>query len=130
LRWLSAAARDQGLRLMTENWLGTMSNAAAVNGLLDALQGEVGLCADFGNWRGADKYTELAAILPYAESCHAKCYFDNANGMDKTDYQRCLDLTQAAGFRGPYTLIYDGPDPDEWTGLARERELVQPYLEE
>jgi sugar phosphate isomerase/epimerase len=128
LRHLAEVAQANDVRLMTENWLGLMCNAATVNHLLDALEGQVGLCADFGNWRGADKYDELAAILPRAESCHAKCYFDAAGGMDREDYVRCLELTQAADFCGPYTLIYDGPDTDEWSGLARERELVQPYL--
>ncbi|HXF64888.1 MAG TPA: sugar phosphate isomerase/epimerase [Caldilineaceae bacterium] len=129
LRRLSATAQEHGLRLMTENWLGMMRNATVVNRLLDALDGQVGLCADFGNWQGPDKYDELAAILPRAESCHAKCHFDAAGVMDQTDYTRCLDLSRAAGFRGPYTLIYDGPDPDEWAGLARERAVVQPYVQ-
>ncbi len=125
---LAARARDHGLRLMTENWHNTLSNAAAVNQVLDALGGELGLCADFGNWTGADKYEQLAAIMPRAESCHAKCHFAPDGTLDEADYLRCLDLTRDAGFAGPYTLIYDGPSDDEWAGLAREQALVRPYL--
>jgi sugar phosphate isomerase/epimerase len=128
LRRLAASAADEGVRLMTENWLQTTSRADAVVTLMEALEGQVGLCADFGNWRGPDKYEQLAAILPYAESCHAKCQFGADGSMDTQDYTRSLELADAAGFSGPYTLIYDGPDADEWAGLAREREVVWPYL--
>ncbi|MCC6166716.1 MAG: sugar phosphate isomerase/epimerase [Caldilineaceae bacterium] len=128
LRRLAEAASDHGLRLMTENWHSLMQSAAEVNQVLDALEGQLGLCVDFGNWSGPDKYDQLAAILPHAESCHAKCHFAADGTLDKADYIRCLDLTRAAGFAGPYTLIYDGPSADEWAGLGREQVLIQPYL--
>lgn len=121
-------AADQGLRLMTENWHGLMASANEVNQVLDALDGRLGLCADFGNWTGADKYEQLAAILPRAESCHAKAHFAADGTVDEADFVRCLDLAHAAGFDGPYTLIYDGPSDNEWAGLAREKALVEPYL--
>lgn len=130
LRRLAAGAEEHGLRLMTENWHNTLGNANAVNQVLDALDGRLGLCADFGNWSGADKYEQLAAILPRAESCHAKCHFASDGTLDEADYVRCLELTRAVGFRGPYTLIYDGPSNDEWAGLRREQAIVQPYLAE
>ena len=96
--------------------------------ILDALDGTLGLCADLGNWRGAGKYDDLARILPHAESCHAKCHFDAEGRMDRDDFVRCLELTVDAGFVGPYTLIYDGPDGDEWAGLDAERQVVLAYL--
>lgn len=30
--------------------------------------------------------------------------------------------------QGPYTLIYDGPNADEWAGLEAERAIVASYL--
>ncbi|GAC1366976.1 MAG: TIM barrel protein [Ktedonobacteraceae bacterium] len=128
LSQLAEVAETAGVRLMTENWLTLLSEPAAVHILLDRLAGRVGLCLDFGNWRGPDKYDDMRSIAPYAESCHAKAHFDSPDAMDKEDYIKCLELTRAANFAGPYTLIYDGPDPDEWAGLASERELVLPYL--
>lgn len=124
---LAGRAEALGLRLMTENWLGMMATPAQVLSVLDRLEGRLGLCADFGNWSGAQKYADLAAILPRAESCHAKAHFGR-DGIDREDYVRCLELTRTAGFAGPYTLIYDGPDPDEWAGLAVEKTLVEGYL--
>jgi len=128
LERLTRCAATNGLRLTTENWQALLSTPDAVNSLLESLDGKVGLCVDFGNWRGPGKYADLAAIFARAESCHAKCDFAESGAMDRDDYVRCLELARESGFAGPYTLIYDGPSADEWAGLAREREVVQPYL--
>ena len=128
LRRIIDAAEQHGVHVMTENWHALMDGPDVVTEILDRLQGDVGLCFDFGNWRGPDKYADLAAIAPYADSCHAKCAFDAAGTPDAADYARCLEIVDAAGFAGPYTLIYDGADADEWRGLAVEREMVAPFL--
>jgi sugar phosphate isomerase/epimerase len=125
---LADIAKANGVRLMTENWFSIFSRPEYVTTMLDKLDGEVGLCLDFGNWRGETKYEDLAAIAPYAESCHTKANFSAPREMDKEDYVQCLTLARDAGFVGPHTLIYDGPGDDEWEGLTLEREVVQPYL--
>jgi sugar phosphate isomerase/epimerase len=128
LRYLSERAEGMGLRLMTENWFDVLSNPQAIHTLFEQLEQRVGLCLDFGNWKDADKYTQLASIASYAESCHTKANFSADDHLDQLDYVHCLDVTREARFVGPYTLIYDGPNDDEWNGLAREREIVQQYL--
>ncbi|MEN9935634.1 MAG: hypothetical protein RLZZ387_2213 [Chloroflexota bacterium] len=128
---LEALARDAshaGVRLMTENWFSLLSRPEVVHQLFSRLDGQVGLCLDFGNWGGPTKYEDLAAIAPLAESCHTKAHFTAPGALDGGDYTRCLEITRAAGFVGPYTLIYDGPGDDELEGLALEREVVAPYL--
>lgn len=128
LRFLAERAEGLGLRLMTENWFAVLSHPQAVHTLFEQLEQHVGLCLDFGNWKEPDKYTQLASIAGYAESCHAKAHFLTPNQLDLADYDRCLTLTSEAHFAGPYTLIYDGPNDDEWHGLALEREIVRQYL--
>jgi sugar phosphate isomerase/epimerase len=128
LQRLVRRADTHGVRLMTENWFDLLSTPDAVLCLLDSMQGRLGLCVDFGNWRGDQKYAELAAIFPHGDSCHAKCHFDDGGAMNRSDYVRCLEMARAARLNGPYTLIYDGPDDDEWRGLALERDVVLPYL--
>ena len=128
LSQLAERAETAGIRLMSENWFSVFSTPENVNTILDGLDGKVGLCLDFGNWRGDRKYEDLAAIASRAESCHTKAHFAAPREMDKKDYVQCLELTQKAGFAGPHTLIYDGPGDDEWEGLALEREVVNPYL--
>ncbi len=128
LKKLAERANVNGVRLMTENWFSILSTPENVSTLLDGLDGEVGLCLDFGNWQGETKYADLKVIAPRAESCHTKAHFLAPGEMDRDDYMRCLELTQDVGFSGPHTLIYDGPGDDEWEGLSIEREVVQSYL--
>jgi sugar phosphate isomerase/epimerase len=127
LRQLSAYARERGVRVMTENWHALTMRPATLLALLDRLEGEVGLCVDFGNYSGPDKYENLAAIMPRADSIHAKAHFPEAGRMDRDDFVRCLDLSREAGFSGPYTMIFDGPG-DEWKSLETIQEEIRPYL--
>lgn len=128
LRKLADRGKAQGVRVTIENWFALLSRPEHVLQLLDGLNGDVGLNLDFGNWGGSTKYEDLRAIYPRAESCHAKCHFDTPFLPDSADYLHCLELSKEANFSGPYTLVYDGPDGDEWEGLRREIEMVAPYL--
>ncbi|GDX40609.1 xylose isomerase [Armatimonadota bacterium] len=128
MRELADRAKSQGVRLTTENWFDLLSRPEHVHELLDSLDGDVGLNLDFGNWGGETKYADLAAIAPYAESCHAKCAFIAPGEPDSADYRHCLDLSREQNFSGPFTLIYDGADDNEWAALAIEREIVRPYI--
>jgi sugar phosphate isomerase/epimerase len=112
-----------GVKLATENWFDLLASAKEVNAVLDRLDGRIGLLADFGNWKGANKYDELGKIFGRASLSHAKGSF--AGGvLDETDYGRCIDLAEAAGYTGPYTLIFDNDEPSEWQGLAAERDFI------
>ncbi|QQR38190.1 sugar phosphate isomerase/epimerase family protein [Devosia rhizoryzae] len=123
-RELLAVNAGSKLRLVTENWFDLLSTPAAVHELLDRLEGQVGLLADFGNWKGADKYAGLASIFPRAELCHAKTDFP-AGALDEADYGQCVGIAEDAGYRGPYTLIFDADHPSEWHGLAEERDFIR-----
>ena len=125
---LAERAETAGIRLMSENWFSIFSTPDNVKSILSGLDGKVGLCLDFGNWRGDTKYDALGAIAALAESCHTKAHFTAPREMEREDYVRCLEITRNAGFSGPHTLIYDGPGDDEWEGLSLEREVVNPYL--
>jgi len=125
---LADTAARHNVRLMTENWFDVTATPEQVCALLEPLRGQVGLCVDFGNWKGAGKYDAFAQIMPFAESCHAKCHFTTPLQADADDFTRCLQVCAAGDFAGPYTLIYEGPDADEWGGLRLEAELVTPWL--
>ena len=127
LERLADYAGLRGIRLMTENWHNLLSKPEYVFTVLDGLN-HVGLLADFGNWSGPGTYQDLARILPRAESAHAKAHFSGPGMMDRNDYAKCLELCQQARFKGPYSMIYDGPDNDEWRGLQLERAVIAGYL--
>ncbi|QYO77250.1 sugar phosphate isomerase/epimerase family protein [Devosia salina] len=122
-RTLLAANAGSPLRLFTENWFDLLSTPAAVHELLDRLDGQVGLLADFGNWTGPDKYEGLKSIFPRAELCHAKASFADGQ-MDEADYGLCVGVAEEAGYTGPYTLIFDADHPSEWHGLSQERDFI------
>lgn len=122
-RELIAANAGSSLRLVTENWFDLLSTPQAVHQLLDSLDGQVGLLADFGNWKGADKYAGLASIFPRAELCHAKADFADGT-LDEADYGLCVGTAEDAAYTGPYTLIFDAEHPSEWSGLAQERDFI------
>lgn len=120
---LLAVNAGSPLRLMTENWYDLLSTPDAVHELLDRLEGQVGLLADFGNWTGPDKYEGLKSIFPRAQLCHAKASFADGR-MDEADYGLCVGGAEEAGYTGPYTLIFDAEHPGEWAGLAEERDFI------
>lgn len=124
---LADRAEAAGMRLVTENWHALLDRPQEVLALLDKMQGRVGLKLDFGNWRGARKYDDLAAIAPRAECTHAKAFFSEAGQMDAVDFTRCLRLCQDAGFASPHILIYDSGG-DEWACLDEMYEAALPYI--
>ncbi|PXA99043.1 sugar phosphate isomerase [Nostoc sp. 3335mG] len=129
LRQLADANTGSPVRLVTENWFDLLSSPPVVLEVLDRLEGRVGLLGDFGNWSGAGKYEDLAAIFPRAELCHAKASFADGQ-LDEADYGACVSLAEEAGYDGPYTLIFDAEHPNEWAGLAAERDFILSRLDQ
>lgn len=126
LKIITMEAYMHGVRVLTENWFPLLATPEAVEAVLDVLGGSVGLTLDFGNWSGPDKYERLEQIAHYAEGCHAKCEFQQGQPVTE-DFLACLEITQRAGFSGPYTLVHGEPS-DVWESLDKQRTLVEPYL--
>ena len=120
---LAEIAENYGIRVLTENWFDTVSTPDALIELLELTEGRIGLCFDFGNWGGEDKYESLAAIASYATSCHAKCQY-NDGIADAVDFRRCVGLTKQVGFEGPYTLVHGEPGK-VWETLAECRAMLE-----
>jgi sugar phosphate isomerase/epimerase len=121
------AAAHPEIRVVTENWFDVTRNADDVSRILDPLDGAVGLLIDLANWKGPDKYRELAGITRFAETCHAKAHW-NGDLMDETDYRASISTVLEGGYAGPFALVYDGADDDEWKGLAALRAVVEAEL--
>lgn len=128
LKRLADRNAGSSLRLVTENWSDLLSTPAVVHEVLDRLEGRVGLLGDFGNWGGDSKYEDLASIFPRAELCHAKANFVHGQ-LDEADYGACVGAAEEAGYKGPYTLIFDADQPHEWAGLALERDFILSIIE-
>lgn len=120
---LAEGNAGSSVRLVTENWFDLLSEPAHVHYLLDKLDGRIGLLGDFGNWGGKSKYADLKSIFSRAELCHAKASFIDGD-LDEADYGLCVQMAEEAGYKGPYTLIFDSEIPGEWHGLATERDFI------
>ncbi len=125
---LAEYARERGVRVITENFRRLTRRSGPLLEILNRCEGTVGLCADFGNFSGPTKYDDLAAILPRADSVHAKAHYPAAGQMDQRDFLACLELSRKPGFDGPYSLIFDGPG-DEWESLAEIQDVVKAYVQ-
>jgi sugar phosphate isomerase/epimerase len=123
---LTLDAYVRGVRVMTENWFPTLNDPEAIHEVLEPTNEAVGLCFDFGNWGGDDKYRNLTAIAHFAESSHAKCHFVDGK-PDIDDFTRCLDILDSVGYSGPFTLVHGEPG-DVWGSLDQQREIVRRYL--
>lgn len=123
LNALADGNAGSSVRLVTENWFDLLAEPAHVHYLLDKLEGRIGLLGDFGNWGGDTKYSDLRSIFGRAELCHAKASFIDGD-LDEADYGACVTLAEEAGYKGPYTLIFDSEIPGEWHGLATERDFI------
>lgn len=128
LKRLAAGNAGSSVRLVTENWFDLLSTPETVHEVLDRLEGKVGLLGDFGNWGGDSKYVDLASIFARAELCHAKASFVGGQ-LDEADYGACVGAAEEAGYKGPYTLIFDADQPHEWAGLALERDFILSLIE-
>jgi sugar phosphate isomerase/epimerase len=122
LKLLCQSAATQGVKLVTENWFDLTATPKEVHHILDGVGPELGFLADTGNWGGATKYNDLKSIFARAQLCHAKAHF-NGYTLDGTDFGKCIDAAESAGYQGPYTLIF-ADEGDEWQGLAKERDFI------
>lgn len=124
---LAKTAKGLGVRATTENWHQLASKPEPLLWLLEKLQGEVGLCFDFGNWHGPTRHTDLAQIAHLAESCHAKSEFNADGTLDIEEYRSCLELVNKVGFSGPFTLVH-GLESGEWASLKPQQEALRAYV--
>ncbi len=132
LRQLADYAQSVGVRVITENFRETGSRADQLIAILTLCEDKVGLCADFGNAKGADKYDELSALFAYADSAHVKAEYA-AGQVDRRELGRTLGMLLSTDFDGPMSLIFDSPlqpGETEWDNLVILREWVEQSVNE
>ncbi|MCR2823872.1 sugar phosphate isomerase/epimerase family protein [Lederbergia panacisoli] len=120
-------ANNLGVRIITENFHSLTSTADNCIQLVKNCNEELGLIADFGNFKGENKYEEIEKIISYSQSVHAKPDMDSDGIPDEEEFRKCLDQLVANNYNGPINLIYDGPG-DMWEGIERVRKIVDSYL--
>lgn len=120
--------RERGVQIITENWRRLTRRPGPLLEILDRCEGQIGLCADFGNFPGETKYEDLAAVLPRATSLHVKARYAGPMQMDREEFRRSMDMVKDAGFDGPISLIFDTGWDAEWPHLDALRDEAEPYV--
>lgn len=119
---LAAYADERGVTALTENFRKLAARPVTCIEILDRCDGKVGLCADFGNFPRETRTEDLAAVLPRANSIHAKADYPDGR-MDRDAYVRNVKLAVDSGFNGPMSLIYQDGD-DVWESLDEMRDVT------
>jgi sugar phosphate isomerase/epimerase len=124
-------AKSLKMKISIENHGGVSKTAANIVRIIKATDPKtVGALVDFGNWPADPpelRYSEVAAVAPYAFTTHVKVNrFDDKGEALDYDFPRLLGLMQKAHFKGPVSIEYEGKgDPLE--GVARSKALILKY---
>jgi sugar phosphate isomerase/epimerase len=92
--------------------------------------GRIGALPDFANF--PDEPTRekgLKMLFPYAQTvCHAKgLEFDAERAEKGYDFPQAMEIARKAGFRGVYSIEFDGPG-DPYAGIQKTLDELLKYL--
>lgn len=106
LREVNTHARRRGLRLLTENHFGIeMDPDVHLRINREAGPENLFTLPDFGNYPDDARFEALAKILPHAGLISAKAVrFNDRLEHVSFDFDRCVRMAEAAGFRGVYSV--------------------------
>jgi sugar phosphate isomerase/epimerase len=129
---LAEYGQSRNVRVTIENHGGLSGDPANIVELIKSVGNPVmGACPDFGNGfkTEAARHAGLAALFPYAKVCHAKTLeFNDKGEMTSFDFPACIKLAEKSGFKGMYSIEYEGSgDPMQgvtWTIALLKKALA------
>jgi sugar phosphate isomerase/epimerase len=129
---LAAYGRPKGVHVIIENHgsVGSEHPEELLRLFKQAGTEVVGALPDFGNFPDeATRERGLALLFPYAHVvCHAKGLdFDSAGNETKFDFHKCIEISKKAGFKGIYSIEYEGPG-DPYEGVQKTLDELLKYL--
>ena len=129
-RELAAYGAEKKVRVIIENHGGISGDAVKLVELIKTVNNpNLGTLPDFGNFPGDQaRYPGLEMMFPYAQICHAKSIdFDEKGEMTTFDFGRCVALAEKLGFRGIYSIEYEGKG-DPYDGVTKTVALLKRAL--
>ena len=121
---------EQGARekivVLMENHGGISGNPAWIRKVMETVNSKFcRTCPDFGNFPEEIRYQGLEAAAKFADIAHAKTYdFDAAGNETKIDVPRCVKILADAGFKGAWSIEYEGPG-DQFEGVKKTVALLR-----
>jgi sugar phosphate isomerase/epimerase len=129
---LAIYAQAKGVHVLVENHagFGTEHPEELVKLFKLAGPGRLGALPDFANF--PDEPTRekgLKMLFPFASTvCHAKGLEFDADGAEKAfDFPQAMEIAKKAGFRGVYSIEFDGPG-DPYEGIQKTLDELLKYL--
>ncbi len=120
---LAAYGKSKGIYVIIENHdqVGSTHPEVLVK-LFKAVGGNfIGALPDFGNFPDEEtRERGLKLLFPYGHVvCHAKgLNFDSSGNETKFDFRKCVEISKRAGFKGIYSIEYEGPG-DPYDGVQK-----------
>ena len=131
LKELHAYGAEQGVKVFTENFKKLSLKADQLLAILELCDGLITICADFGNFKGEDRYEEFAKIAPHATSAHAKAQYTDDGAIIPDDLIGGMGVLNRHNFQGPFSLIFDQPmaaGKTEWDYLDLMKGIADQHL--
>lgn len=129
---LAAYGQSKGVHVIIENHGGVGSEHPEELVTLFKRVGTnfIGALPDFANF--PDEPTRergLGLLFPYAHVvCHAKgLEFDSSGKETKYDFPKCLEISKKAGFKGIFSIEFEGPG-DPYEGVQKVLDELLNYL--
>jgi len=128
---LATYGKSKGLQVIIENHGGVGSeHPEELVALFKRVGANFGALPDFGNF--PDEPTRekgLALLFPYAHVvCHAKGLDIDASGNEtKFNFPKCVEVAKKAGFKGIFSIEYEGPG-DPYVGVQKVLDELLRYL--
>jgi len=129
---LAAYGSARGVDVIVENHGGVGSEhpEELVKLFQDVHNDFFGALPDFANFPDEEiRERGLKLLFPYARVvCHAKGLEFDAEGREtKFDFPRCMEVAKQAGFKGLYSIEYEGPG-DPYVGVQQVLNELVRYL--
>jgi hypothetical protein len=131
-RILADYAGKRNIRMLIENYGWMESDPQSVPKLVKAIDRDVAVSPDTGNWDSNVRYQGLAAAFPLAVTCDFKARKLGPNGEHPLyDLRRCFTIGWDTGFRGPWCLEHAHPDRKTlFRELALLRDMLRRWMRE
>jgi len=128
---LASYGASKGIFVIIENHGGVGSeHPEELVELFKAVGKNCGALPDFGNFPDeATRQKGLKLLFPYGQTvCHAKgLKFDDKGNETMFDFARCVQTSKTAGFKGIYSIEYEG-EGDPHAGVQRVVDELLRYL--
>lgn len=129
-RELSEYGAGKKVRVIIENHGGLSSSAEAILKLIRAVNHpNLGTLPDFGNFpTDEERYPGLELMFPLGRIAHAKIGRTNRQGeWVSLDVNRCVQIGERTGFKGIYSVEYEGPG-DPFEGVTQSIAILKKAL--